>query len=195
MTIFLQAFGILCGLACVVFATAASSRRLDLVTMSLGFVATAVWSVVWIGPQDRPDPAWVGLLVVAVATLGLLRPGLQIFSAVSAGVLGGLWAWFLQTQGLSLVVALLLPAALLGIAVFAGRRPDFAPPSIREEALLLVGCLGLIVALGPELLAGWRSAAALNAASVPSRAIEGWVLLVGATSIVAGGLTVLVRER
>ena len=195
MTIFLQAFGILCGLACVVFASAASSRRPDIVAMSLGFVTSAVWSTVWIGPQGRPDPAWVGLFVVAVATLSLLRPGLQIFSAVSAGALGGLWAWFLQMQGLSLVVALLLPAALLGIAVFAGRRPGFAPPSIREEALLFVCCLGLFVALGPELLAGWRSAGALNAASMPSRAMEGWVLLVGATSVAAGGLTVLARHR
>ena len=146
-------------------------------------------------PQDRPDPSWVGLAVIAVATLGLLRPGLRVLPAVSAGVLGGLWVWFLQTQGLSWVVALLLPAASLGIAVFASRRPDFASPSIREEALLLVCCLGLIVALGPELLAGWRSAAALNAASVPSRAMEGWVFLVGATSVVAGALTVLARQR
>ena len=191
MTIFLQAFGILCGLACVVFATAASIRRLDLVTMTLSFVAT----VFWISPQERPDPAWVGLLVVAVATFGLLRPGLQILSALSAGVLGGLWAWFLQTQGLSWVAAVLLPAASLGIAVFASRRPNFALPHIREEALLLVCCLGLLVALGPELLAGWRSAEALNAASLPSRAMEGWVLVVGATSVVAGGLTVLARQR
>lgn len=195
MTIFLQAFGLLCGLACVVFATAVSSRRLDLVLMTLGFVATVVRSALWTDPQDPPDPAWVGLVVVAVATLGLLRPGLRIPLAAGAGVLGGLWTVFLQTQGLPWVLALLVPVASLGIAVFASRRPDFATPSIRDEALLLVCCLGLLVALGPELLAGWRSAAVLNAASVPSQAMEGWVLVVGAASVVAGGLTALARER
>ena len=190
MTIVLQALGILCGLACVVFAAAGSDRRLGFFAMALSFGATAQW----IG-RHPPDPAWAGLLVVAIAALGLARPGQRTILAVGAGVFAALWASFLQTQGTPLVLAWLIAAALLGIAAVASRRPGFAPPSIREEALLLVGCFGLVVALSPELVAGWHSAAALNAASVPSRSMGGWVLLVGGASIVAGGLTVLARNR
>ena len=190
MTIVLQALGILCGLACVVLATVASDRRFAVVAMTVSFVAAALWM-----GRRPPDAAWAGLLAVAMAALGLVRPRQRIILAVGAGVFGALWATFLRTQGAPLVVAWSIAAALLGIAAVASRRPGFAGQSMREEALLLVCCFGLVVALAPELVAGWHSAAALNAVSVPSRAIEGWVLLVGAASIVAGGLTVLARQR
>ena len=190
MTIVLQALGILSGLACVVLATAASDRRLGVIAMTVSFAATALW----IGRRP-PDPAWAGLLVGVMAALGLARPQQRTLLALGAGVFGGLWASFLRAQGAPSFVAWAIAAALLGIAVVASRRPDFAGQSIREEALLLICCFGLVVALAPELVAGWHSAATLNAASVPSRAIEGWVLLVGAASVAAGGLSVLARER
>jgi len=190
MTIVPQALGILCGLACVVFATVASDRRPSLVAMTLSFAVTALW----IGLQPA-DPAWASLLVVGVGALGLARPQQRIAMAVGAGTLGAMWAWLMSAQGTPSVLAFLIAASVLAIAVVAGRRPGFAAPSVREEALLLVCCFGLALALGPELVAGWQSAAALNASSVPSRAMEGWVLLVGASSIAAGGLTALVRAR
>jgi hypothetical protein len=190
MTIVLLALGILCGLACVVLATAASDHRFGVVAMSVCFVVTALW----IG-QRPPDPAWAGLLVVAMAALGLARPRQRTLLAAGAGVFAALWASFLHEQGAPLIVSWSIAAALLGITVVASRRPDFAGHSIREEALLLICCFGLLVALAPELVAGWHSATTLNAASVQSRAIEGWVLLVGAASIVAGSLSALARKR
>jgi len=190
MTIVLQALGILCGLACVVFASGASQRRADFVAMALGFGATPMW----IG-RHPPDPGWAGLLVVAFAALALMRPSQRTVLAAGAGVFGALWAWFLQAHGIPWLLAWLSAAALLGTATVASRRPGFASPLVREEALLLVCCLGLFVALGPQLAAGWRSAGALNEASLSSGGIEGWVLLVGVLSVVSGGLTVLVRER
>ena len=102
-------------------------------------------------------------MVALVAVLGLGLPRLGPLSAVVAGALAGLWVHVLQSYGLPAWSAVSLAAAVPGTAVvLAHRSPRFAPLGLREDALLTICVLGLVVAASPALSTGWRSAVAMN---------------------------------
>lgn len=191
-----HALWMLCGLGTVIFATAASRRWYGLGALALGF-AVAVLSF----PSERlPDPVWTGVLVALAAVLQLVRPGQIALTAVCGGALAGVWSSLLRIQGLPLPPALMLAAALPAISVWlAARRPAFAPAAVREEALLAVFGLGLAVAMAPGVLAGWRSALALNVSidenSHVNQIVPAWTLLLGGASVALGGLYSLWTRR
>ena len=126
-----------------------------MVVLITGFAVAAIWL--------RPDPVWVGGMAALVAGLGLGRFRVGPLSAAAAGALAGLWVHVLESYGLPGWTAVPLAAAVPSMAVvLAHRRPGFAPLTLREDALLTVCVVGLVVAAVPALSTGWRSAAALN---------------------------------
>ncbi len=146
-----------CGLGAATLATTVTGRR-DIVALIGGFVVATIWL--------RPQPVWLGGMVAVVALLAVLRPGVRWVgfpSAVVAGALAGLWVHVLEGYGLPAWTALPLAAAVPGMALMlAHRSPQFAPLALREDALLTIGLLGLVVAAVPALSLGWRSAVAMN---------------------------------
>ena len=183
----LHALGMLCGLGAATFATAAVGRWYGVALVPLGFAVAAFWL--------RPDPVWIGGLVALVAALQLVWPDRAALTAVSAGVLAGLWGVVLQGAGLPVLPALMLAASVPAVSmVLARRRKAFAPAALREEACLGVGLLGLTVAMGPAMTAGWGSAAALNLEPGSGHVMEAWVLFVGGGSVAFGGIYTLWRR-
>jgi hypothetical protein len=87
--------------------------------------------------------------------------------------------------------------AVPALAAWLVRRPGFAPPALLEEALLLVGGFGLLVAVGGEVAAGWQSAGALAASPLAaSPATDSkWLAAVTIGFVIAGGLYSLWKRR
>lgn len=194
MTIVVQTLGLMCGFAAATFATAATDRR-TLVAVPVGFIP----ALAWIAAGYRPGSGAIGLLAASVAAFALLRPASTTPVALAAGVLAACWAWFLASTGLPMVIAVAIAVALLAVAANAARRPGFVEPTVRDEALLMICGLAIVVSIAPDLLDGWRSAAALNvgSSSVPiGRAGGTWVVIVSTTALVLGsGWTVFARKR
>ena len=82
-------------------------------------------------------------------------------------------------------------------AWLAKTRPRFAPETLREEALLIVCCLGLVVAVVPSVLDGWQAAANLNVRveNVAQQTIPAWTLSVVGMSTVLGAVYSLWSRR
>ena len=109
------------------------------------------------------DAAWVGGLSATVAALELVRPGHFLVTGGAAGVLTALWTSLMQAQGLPGIGAYAVAATVTCLCAYLpDRRPDFAPILVREEALLGLGALALVVAMAPAIARGWQSALALN---------------------------------
>ena len=182
----------LCALGSATFATAAAGRWSvgSLGAMLLGFVVAAAWL--------QPDPVWTGSLGVLVAGFHIFRPGARVVTAAAAGVLAGLWSGLLQGQGVPVAPALMLAGSVPGVTAWlAAWRTDFAPPELTEDAMLGVCALGLVVAVAPDIAAGWRSAAMLNLE--PGGGVRGiievWVLVLSAGAVALGGAHALWRRR
>jgi hypothetical protein len=190
-----QALWLLCGLGTAAFASVA-------VVYAPGPLRTLTWLAIVLGFAGGTfvhrttgaiaiDATWVGGLSAAVAALELIRPGHYLVTGAAAGALAALWAGLMQSQGLPLPIG--VPAAvgvLLISAVTTSAWPAFAPPVMREEAMLGLGALALAVSVAPAIGQGWQSALALNVsrggASAPSLPI--WMLSCAAASVVSGGL-------
>lgn len=155
--------------------------------MVFGFVVAALW----LSAAGVPDAAGVGAATVAVAVLVIARPHAALVRALSAGVLSGIWMTLLRADSVpafaAAAIAVLLPATS---AWLSARRPSFAPPPLREEATLLVLVLAAIVAAAPTLVAGWRSAVALNLQQPGGTAVvvPEWAVLLTVTAFGLGGL-------
>ena len=178
----------LCGLGAATLATTVTGRR-DMVALIAGFCVATVWF--------RPDPVLIGGAVALVAGLGLGVPRLGPLSTAVAGVLAGLWVHVLQGYGLPGWSAVSLAAAVPGTAVaLAHRSPRFAPLALREDALLTICVLGLVVAASPALSTGWRSAVAMTVepGSGAQPATELWVPLGLGAVVSLGGLHTLWRR-
>ena len=186
MNLIFYALWMLCGLGAAVFATVEPGGRQRPLGLALGFAAAAVLAL----PGRLPDPAWTGGVVVLVAVFQLVRPGQRGLAAVCGGVLAGLWSALLKAQGAPLTLAVGLAAALPAVSTWlTARRPAFAPPALREEALLIVLGLALVVTVAPEVHGGWRSAVALNLGveDTPREGVPPWGLLLSGAVLALGG--------
>ena len=196
LTVLFHALALLCALGSVAFATVATGRWYVVSGLPVGFVV----AIVWIGPEQQPDPAWLGGTVALVTGAALAWSGLlmRALTGIAGGALAGVWGGLLQKQGLPAAPALVLAASLPSAAVFlTARRPTFATNSLKEEALLAMCGLGLVVAVGPTVSAGWGSAGALNLdpGGGVRQVVETWVMLMSGVSIVLGGWHSLRRRR
>jgi hypothetical protein len=186
----------LCGLGAAIFATTGAGKRETLGFLALGFVAAAIF----IRPEALPDTAWAGCIAAGVAALQIFRPDVRWLALLCGGALAGFWSALLQIQGLPLGSAMVLAGIVPAVSGFlVQRRHEFAPESLREEAMLAMVALGLAVAILPEVSAGWQSALALNreaaGSSSQNQIIANWVLVLSAASVVLGGLYALLRRR
>ena len=81
-------------------------------------------------------------------------------SAAWGGALGGMLTAMTEVQGLHPMAALAAVSVLAATPAWLARvRPSFAPEVLRDEALLGLCLLGLVVAIVPGVTDGWQAAA------------------------------------
>ena len=139
---------------------AASAHRVQLLAATAIGCAAAVTAsgVGWL-----PDPEIAGLLAAGSSLVFLFQPRHAWAAAMAGGALAGLTTGLLPVLGIPFpVAALLVAVAIAGTARLTRARRGFAPDIMREEALLIVCLLGLVVAVLPSVLDGWQAAATLN---------------------------------
>lgn len=181
----------LCALGAAVFAAAPGRvpAGKGLSTLGVSFAATAAWLML----QGRlPDHAWVGVPAAVVSGAMLARPGRVVVPIALSGVLAASWGALLASQDvpvfLALPGALLVPMAALH---FAFHRPGFVTPVMRDESLTGTVIGGLLVAMLPGILDGWRAAGNLSVPgdpAAPAAMIPAWTLVIGAAAIASGAL-------
>lgn len=182
---------LLCALGTAIFGTAVSGW-VGIIAFAGGFAGAVRWLV--------PEPAWLATGVALMAAACLADSRVKPLAAVMAGLLAGTWASLLVETGLPLIAAL---SVTIGPAVvsawFTASRREFAPAAIRDEALAILGVGGVLVAIAPDVLAGWRSAAVLNiepgAGARGVGAVHEWVWAVTGLAAVAGGAHAVRRRR
>jgi hypothetical protein len=178
----------LCALGAVVYAAAAARRTRDLAAFGAGFLIAAIAA----SPQRLPDPALVGVLSAGASVAILFRPRFQAASAAWGGALGGMLTAMTEVQGLHPIAAVAAPALLAATAVWLTRaRPSFAPDVLRDEALLAVCLLGLVVAMMPGVIDGWQAAANLTiepATPGPTAPVPTWTLAIVGSAVALGAV-------
>ena len=190
----MTALVMLCGLGAPIYATTIEGRRYRLVACVAGFALA-----LYFGRNGvLPNPSALGLVVAGCAALEVFRPRWSFLSPVCAGVLTAIFTMVLRIQGVPTVGAIAIALVFPIVAGWlASRRDSFAPRNLREEAMLLMIALGILVAVIPEVSEGWRSAMTLNrdsdVASTP--VIASWALVFGTTSALLGGVYSLLRRR
>jgi hypothetical protein len=193
MTLEFHALWMLTGMGTLVFATLAAPTWRARAATALAFAAAAAAGA-WFGP---PPAESAGLLVGGAAATLLLRPRFAVLAPLLGGGLAGLWGAMLAAQDVALALA--VPAAAvwpIATAWFA-RQPAFAPPRLRDDALVALTVLGAATAIVPGVQEGWRAALNLSLQS-PAAAVmplPAWTLVVGATALALGGLYSLWSRR
>jgi hypothetical protein len=195
VTIAFHALWMLCALGTVVYSAAAARRARDLTALAIGFVvATIVTS-----PQRLPDPAWVGVLSAGIAMVALFRPRFAVLAAAWGGALGGMLTALTEVQGLHPAASVGPVVVLVVTVVWLTRlRPTFAPDVLRDEALMAVCLLGLLVAIVPGVIDGWQAAANLTiepATPGPATPIPAWTLTLVGTATALGAVYSLWSRR
>jgi hypothetical protein len=185
----------LCALGAVVYAAAAARHVSHLAAAAAGFVAAALIA----SPQRLPDPAWVGVVSAGAALVILFRPRFAIASAAWGGALGGMLTAMVEVQGLHPIAAIVAPALLATSAAWLARvRPAFAPDLLRDEALLAICLVGLVVAIVPGVTDGWQAAANLTiapATPAPVTPMPVWTLALVGTATALGAVYSLWSRR
>ena len=170
-------------LAAAAFAGSGTPKPAALVAMAVSFVGCLA-ALAAIPTVELP------VFVVAGVALALAQPEWPLVPAVAAGGSAAGSVSALTAAGLPLAVGIAAGAGIVALgAALAARRPGFAPAKVRDEALLLVGALALVLAVGSEVAAGWRSAAAFAATPLASEVPAGGFGLaaVVVAAIVLGG--------
>lgn len=185
MGIWLSASGLLCGLGTAVFAAAAAQRRTNLAVGLVSVVLTLGWS----GFELVPRFGTLGLGIAVAAGFRIFRPAWNLPVAVLAGILPGVWIGLLAGEGLPLVAAVVAALGTALVSAFLARsRPAFAPESLIEDAMLALGVLALLVAAGPTMADGWRTAQAINLPYASrSTALHAFFIVTTILAAAAGG--------
>ena len=183
----------LTGVGTLVFATLAAPTWRARTATALAFsLATAAGA--WFGP---PPADAAGLLVAGGAVTMLLRQRVVVVAPLFAGSLAGLWGTMLAAQDVPVVLAAPVAAVWPAAALWYAREPSFAPPRLRDDALVLLTVLGAATAILPGVQEGWRAAVNLSLQSGPAAALPlpAWTLGVGASALALGGLYSLWSRR
>ena len=185
MTLAYHALWMLCALGTVVFATAAAPHARPMTALAAGVIA----GVLWWSPERVPDAAETGILTSLAVALYLFRPRLRLVAAAFGGVLAGMLSALVEMYGISPNVSPLAGIALVAVPIWLARtRPAFAPELLRDEAMLMIGLVGLGVAILPGVLDGWQAATNLSAATerVATASLPMWTLLLLLTTSSCG---------
>lgn len=196
----LQAFALLCALTTLASAGAVT-RRAQLGWIVAGVFGGAVLLLpALLGLPFAPllafEPAQVALLLVLFA-LARLRGGISPRSGlVIGGVMAVVWLQALRAVGWPLFAALTFVAATTASAALLGLKKSFAPAQLQDDASIVVLAGGLLVALVPDIVAGWNSAQVLQGAADGAGASSAApVLWVAAGFVVLGAVFAYVRSR
>jgi hypothetical protein len=185
----------LCAFGFVAHAATAARRGRDLIAFAAGFAIAAIVTT----PQRLPDPAWVGVVSAGAAVALLFRPKLAMACAAWGGALGGMLTAMTEVQGLAPIAAVAAPALLAAAGVWLTRvHPRFAPDALRDEALLLVCLLGLVVSIMPGVIDGWQAAANLTiepATTGPVSPLPMWTVALVGTATALGAVYALWSRR
>ena len=154
----------LCALGSAVFATAAGgvvstfTRALTWVAMATGFGL-----MTWFVSNRFIDASWIGGLAAILAAWQLVRPGRPLVVLAAAGAMAALWGTVLQVSGVPRLLAVPVAAVVPVVSAFlATRRPTFAPPLLREDAMLAILVLAVIVGVAPTITDGGGRPQLLN---------------------------------
>jgi hypothetical protein len=195
VTLTFHALWMLCALGSSVHAATAARRLRDVAGFAAGFVVAAIVA----SPQRLPDPAWVGVMSAVAALVILFKPTFAIAAAAWGGALGGMLTAMVEVQGLPPVAAVAAPALLAAVAAWQARtRPVFAPDILRDEALLGVCLLGLVVSIAPGVIDGWQAAANLTvepATPGPATPVPAWTIALVGTATTLGAVYSLWSRR
>jgi hypothetical protein len=190
----LHAAGVLAALAAVVFAAHCAARRGTLAVLLATF---AIANVIF-ARLGFPEIGAFAFCVAAAQAAALVRPRWRVLPPVAAGLCAAAWVSILEAQGLPWPPAALAAGLALAAAVAAAARgAAFAPAEIRDEAFVLVGSFALLLAVGPEVFEGWRSAVALTAEPLPaeSKSVGAWLGALVVGSVLLGGAYSLWKRR
>jgi len=190
-----QILVLVCGIAAVALGSLGAESTLQRTVMAGAFVTCV--ALLHTGRSIAPTTA-ASLIAVASGYL-LLRPAAaNKLAPLAAGAVAAQWATALTRLGAPALAADVLAAAtLIGVVVLTTRRSRFAPRIIREEALLLVGSLAGLLAIGPGIISGWHSALALRATPLSDTplAIAPWPFAVVGVALALGGLYAAWKHR
>jgi hypothetical protein len=191
----LLALWFVCGLGTAVFAAAAPRTR-PAVVVAVGAFAIGAW---WIRQPFAPTTSAVAVAAALIGAAELIRERRPVLVLGTAGLLAGIWTGVLEFQGAPTVAAIAVACAVpVGSAFLRGRRPAFAPPQLREEALLFIVILGVIAGAAPGITEGWRAATNLNLQGGEVErdvAMPLWTLAVASAALLSGGLFSLWSRR
>ena len=187
----LQALGLLCALGSVTLiartAMSAAGWPLLFYYTLLGFAGTlAVFSVLSV-----PGVTAIALVVTGCVLGALVRGFRAPVLLMLGGAFAGLWGLVLAAQGAPFPVAVLIASVTVaGTCYLTGWREGFAPEKVLDEASLLVAAIGLVLAAGPTILAGWRTAEALKAVPLSDGGADSGlsVLVLAVGFVVFGGI-------
>ena len=150
-------------------------------------------------PPRLPDPAWVGVFPAGAAIVMLFRPRTRCRRAPWGGALGGMLTAMTEVQGLHSAAAL---AAVVGArreTVWLARVRRVCARVLRDEALLGVCLLGLVVAVVPGVIDGWQAAVNLTIPARHARPGHGrfpaWTLALVGTAMALGAMYSLWSRR
>jgi len=187
-----------CGFGTAILVAVTPLSRASAAVAVTAFVAGAWWAQQAFAP---PPPA-VALAAAASAIWQLVRAPQRPYAAGMAGLLGGIWTAALAGQGVpplaAIAVAVLLPASS---AFLRARSAAFAPPELVEEALVVLGVVGITAAALPGIAEGWRAAVNLSVQGgqsttvAPETALPVWTLAVASAALISGGLFSLWSRR
>jgi hypothetical protein len=190
----LHAAGILAALAVVTFASQVRGGAPLYLALLAAFAGTAFASARF----AQLDTTTLGFGVVAAATAALMRPHWRLLPPVAAGVFAAAWISVLEAQGLPWLPAAVAAAGVLSVATgLALWRREFAPPDLVDEALVLVTSFALLLAVGPDIVAGWRSGSALAAEplTVAEPNASPWLAALVIGAMLLGGLYTAWKRR
>ncbi len=186
-----------CGLGTAILAAAVPVSRTALAVAVTAFVAGAWWAQQPFAPATAAIALAAGLMAVWQVARAPRRP----YAAFAAGLLAGFWTAVLHQQGLPLFVSVPVAATLPAVSGYLrAHRPAFAPPALREEALLLLAGVGIAGAAWPGIADGWHAAVNLSVqGGQPSSAVDValpvWTLAAASAALVSGGLFSLWSRR
>jgi len=190
----LHAAGVLAALAATVFAAQCASGRATLFLL-IGCFAAAAGAFLVLAPLDAST---LGFCIVAAAATVLARPHWRLLPPAAAGLFAAAWISILEAQGLPWLPGALAAGTLLAVSVgLAARRRGFMHDDVRDEALVLVASFALLLAVGPDVVDGWRSSIALKAEPLAAAGPEigPWLGALVAGIVMLGGAYSLWKRR
>jgi hypothetical protein len=197
----LQAFALLCALTTLA-SVGGAVRLAELAWLVAGLVAGLVLLLPGLlglpfAPPVAFEPAQVALLLVLFA-LARLRGGIGPRTGlVLGGVLAVVWMQALRAVGWPLlaagpfVIAVTALAALLGLS-----KKNFVTAQLQDDVSIVVLTGGLLVALVPDIVAGWNRAQVMQGVAGEANALSAApVVWVAAGFVVLGAVFAYVRSR